>query len=43
MQKRVSIEELAAHLQEIETERIALQGRPEVNRRVAKMLLDLMT
>lgn len=43
MQQRVSIEELAAHLQEIETDRIGLRERPEVNGRVAKMLLDLMT
>jgi hypothetical protein len=42
MQARVSIEELAAHLQEIESQRIGLHARPEVNRRVAKMLLDLM-
>ncbi len=42
MQTRVSVEELAAHLQEIETQQICLQARPEVNRRVAIMLLDLM-
>lgn len=43
MQARVSFGELAARLQQIETERMGLQGRPEVNRRVGKMLLDLMT
>jgi hypothetical protein len=42
MQSRVSVEELASHLQEIETQGMCLPARPEVNRRVAKMLLDLM-
>jgi hypothetical protein len=42
MQARVSIEELEAHLQEIETQQICLRARPEENRRVAKMLLDLI-
>jgi hypothetical protein len=42
MQARVSVDELAAHLQEIETQSMGLRGRPAVNRRVAKMLLDLM-
>ena len=42
MQARVSIEDLASHLQEIETERMGLPARPEVNRRVAKMLLEVM-
>jgi hypothetical protein len=42
MQARVSVAELASHLQEIETKRMGSPGRPEVNRRVAKALLDLM-
>jgi hypothetical protein len=42
MQARVSIDGLATHLQEIETQRMCLQARPEVNRRVAVRLLDLM-
>jgi len=42
MQARVGVEELASHLQEIETRRMGLRARPEVNRRVAKMLLDIM-
>lgn len=39
--ERVSIDELATHLQEIETQRIGLAPRPKVNQRVAKMLLEL--
>src|SRR5262249_21222601 len=42
-QARVSIEDLAAHLEEIETQRMCLQPRPEVSRRVARMLLDLIS
>jgi hypothetical protein len=42
MQSRVSVEVLAALLQEFETQRMCLPARPEVNRRVARLLLDLM-
>lgn len=42
IQARASIEELASCLQEIETQRICLPARPDVNWRVAKMLLALM-
>jgi hypothetical protein len=42
LQARVSVEELASHLEEIETKQIGLPARPEVNRRVAEMLLDVM-
>jgi len=42
MQARVSVEELASRLQDIETQRMGLLAQPEVDRRVAKMLLDLM-
>jgi hypothetical protein len=42
MQSRVRIEELAALLQEIETQKMCLPARPEVNRRVAELLLDLI-
>jgi hypothetical protein len=42
MQARVHVEELAAHLQEIETGRMGLRPRPEVNTKVAEMLLALM-
>ncbi len=42
IQARSTTEELAAHLLEIETQRMGLTGRPEVSRRVAKLLLDLM-
>ena len=43
MQLRVSIEQLADLLQSFETQNMGLVARPEENRRVAKMLLDLMT
>ena len=39
---RVSIEKLAAILQEFETQRMGLSARPEVNRRVANLLLGVM-
>jgi hypothetical protein len=42
IQARVSIEELASHLQELETQQMGLDPRPQVNRCVAKMLLDLI-
>ena len=42
IQSRVSMEELAALLQEFETQHMGLPARPEVNQRVAKLLLDLM-
>jgi hypothetical protein len=42
MQSRVSIEELATLLQTFETQRMGLHARPEVNRGVAKLLLDVM-
>jgi hypothetical protein len=42
MQARSSVEELAQHLEEIETQRMGLSARPEVNRSVAKSLLAVM-
>lgn len=42
IERRVSIEELAVHLQEIEDQQMCLPARLEVNCRVAKMLLELM-
>jgi hypothetical protein len=42
MHARASVEELASHLQEIETQRMCLAARPEVNSRVAQGLLRLM-
>jgi hypothetical protein len=43
LRARVSVEELASHLEEIETKQICLPARPEVNRRVAGMLLDILS
>jgi hypothetical protein len=42
MQARVCVWELASRLQEIETQRMGLLAQPEVDQRVAKILLDLM-
>lgn len=42
LQERVSVDTLAAHLEKIETEQIGLSARPDVNRRVAGVLLDLI-
>ena len=42
MQSRSTVDELASHLQDIETKKICLPARPDVNKRVAKLLLDLM-
>ncbi len=42
MQEHVATEVLASHLEKLETQSMGLSARPEVNRRVAKMLLDLM-
>lgn len=42
MQERVSVHELASHLEKLETLSMGLSANPETNRRVAKILLDLM-
>jgi len=42
MQACASIDDLAAYLQEVETKTMCLASRPDVNRRVSKLLLDLM-
>ena len=42
MQSRASIEELALHLQALETQQMCLAARPEVNLCVAQRLLGLM-
>jgi hypothetical protein len=42
MQIPVSVEELASHLEGLETKQMCLSARPEINRRVAEMLLDVM-
>jgi hypothetical protein len=42
MQASVKEDVLAAYLTEIETQQIGLHARPEINHRVAKLLLDLM-
>jgi hypothetical protein len=42
IQARVGVADLASHLQMLETEWIGLPARPEVNQRVAGLLLDLM-
>jgi hypothetical protein len=43
MQAHVRVEELARYLEQVETERMCLSARPELNRRVAEMLLSLIT
>ena len=42
MQARVRVEDLAAHLLKLETDTMCLPPRPEVDRCVAKRLLELM-
>lgn len=42
MQGNASIIELAAHLEQLETQMMGLSANPESNRRVAKKLLDLI-
>jgi hypothetical protein len=42
MQARVGVEGLASHLEKLETVSMALRANMDGNRRVAKMLLDLM-
>ncbi len=42
MQARVGVADLASHLEMLQTQWMGLQARPEVNRRVARLLLDLM-
>ena len=42
MQMQVTIDELAPHLQEIETQCMCLAERPDVNRHVAQSLLKMM-
>jgi hypothetical protein len=42
IQSRARVEDLAKHLEQIETERIGLPARPEVNRQVARSLLGLI-
>lgn len=39
---RVGVEELAAHLGKLETEQMDLPSRPDVNRRVAEILVGLI-
>ena len=42
MQARVRVADLASHLLKLETDTMCLPARPEVDRRVAKRLLELM-
>jgi hypothetical protein len=42
LQSGVNSNKLATHLEQIETNGIGLPARPDVNRRVAQSLLDLM-
>jgi hypothetical protein len=42
MQVPVGVADLAIHLAQLETEQMGLPARPDVNRRVAKLLLDSM-
>jgi hypothetical protein len=42
MQARAGVEELACHLEKLETENMGLRAHMDRNRRVAQMLLDLM-
>jgi hypothetical protein len=41
IQARVDIEKLASHLEKLETVSMGLRPRPEVNKRVARLLLAL--
>ena len=42
IRERCDVAGLASHLEELETNAMGLSARPEVDRRVAKMLLELM-
>jgi hypothetical protein len=42
MHSRVGVADFASHLERLETEWMGMPARPEVNRRVARILLDLM-
>ena len=42
MQARAGVEGLASHLEKLETESMGLRADMDRNRRVARMLLDLM-
>lgn len=43
MQRRVDVEVLASHLENLETESMCLSANPDRNRRVAKMLLEVLS